>query len=311
MRMPEPLVQRQPEEEDLIQTKPLVDQITPLVQGQIEKEEEENHPAKLLPRQIPEVAPNVEAHINAIRGSGHPLPESVRAFFEPRFGYDFSQVQVHTDAHAAKAARALNARAFTVGRDIVFEAGKYKTETAEGKQLLAHELTHIIQQEEGFSKNRRNTKTLGVSKSPISVQRSPDCDLQGIIIGRVLREQQPVLGATVTLVAMFSADGSCTGYSSRSLSTGCPTPGRGVGSICSGQRISRSTDQNGAFQIPFFYDGSLPFFGRCVLTVNGTPTIAQIQPSASIAALMKQLAIPGPTPSPEVYRAGSAVVINL
>ncbi|KAF5424623.1 MAG: protein of unknown function (DUF4157) [Candidatus Methanocomedens sp.] len=68
----------------------------------------------------PEVTPELESSIIGIRGGGQPLPESVRAFYEPRFGHDFSQVRVHTDAKAAEAARAVNARAFTVGQDVVF-----------------------------------------------------------------------------------------------------------------------------------------------------------------------------------------------
>ena len=77
---------------------------------------------------------------------GQPLPKSVQNFFEPRFGYDFSQVRVHTDTRAAKSAQAVNARAYTTGRDIVFGAGQYKPQNSEGKWLLAHELAHIMQQ---------------------------------------------------------------------------------------------------------------------------------------------------------------------
>ncbi|KAF5436621.1 Peptidoglycan-binding (PGRP) domain of peptidoglycan hydrolases-containing protein [Candidatus Methanophagaceae archaeon] len=99
-----------------------------------------------LPNQGLEVASGLEARINHLRGSGLPLPEPVRAFFEPRFGYDFSQVRIHTDAQAAELARALNARAFTVGQDVVFGAGQYALGTTEGMRLLAHELTHVVQQ---------------------------------------------------------------------------------------------------------------------------------------------------------------------
>lgn len=77
---------------------------------------------------------------------GSPLPESTRAFFEPRFGYDFSQVRIHTDTSAAESARAVSARAYTAGRDIVFASGEFAPESQEGKSLLAHELVHFIQQ---------------------------------------------------------------------------------------------------------------------------------------------------------------------
>ncbi|MCX9012824.1 MAG: DUF4157 domain-containing protein [Candidatus Methanoperedens sp.] len=79
------------------------------------------------------VKPDTEAQINAISGGGQPLPESVRTFYEPRFGHDFSQVRVHADAKAAEAARAVNARAFTVGRDVVFGEGEYAPGISKGR----------------------------------------------------------------------------------------------------------------------------------------------------------------------------------
>lgn len=96
--------------------------------------------------QMPAVAPGLETHIQSIKGHGQPLPRSVRAFFEPRLGHYFTKVRVYNGDLGAKAASALNARAFTVGHNIVFGAGHYAPETSEGKKLLAHELTHTIQQ---------------------------------------------------------------------------------------------------------------------------------------------------------------------
>lgn len=81
-----------------------------------------------------------------LRSPGQPLDAATRAFMEPRFGHDFSQVRVHTDARAAKSTRAVNALAYTAGRDIVFDARRYAPQTSEGKRLLAHELTHVVQQ---------------------------------------------------------------------------------------------------------------------------------------------------------------------
>jgi Domain of unknown function (DUF4157)/Novel toxin 16 len=92
------------------------------------------------------LTPEVQSQIEELRGGGRPLSESERAFFEPRFGRDFSQVRLHTDGRAAQAAQAVSAQAYTIGRDIVFGAGRYQPETTEGNRLLAHELTHVIQQ---------------------------------------------------------------------------------------------------------------------------------------------------------------------
>lgn len=92
-----------------------------------------------------EQAPRTQTGLGSL-SAGHPLPDSVRAFFEPRFGHDFRAVRVHTDASAAQSAASLNARAFTLGRDIVFGSREYAPGTTAGRRLLAHELTHVVQQ---------------------------------------------------------------------------------------------------------------------------------------------------------------------
>jgi len=91
----------------------------------------------------PAVPPIVHDVLNS---PGQALDASTRSFMEPRFGHDFSGVRVHTDARAAQSARAVNALAYTVGRDVVFGAGLYIPGTMGGKRLLAHELTHVVQQ---------------------------------------------------------------------------------------------------------------------------------------------------------------------
>jgi hypothetical protein len=189
MRMPEPQVQRQvepeEEEEETLQTKPLAEQITPLFQRQTgpmeEEEEEETLQAKPLAEQIirlvqrqaepmeeeeeealqtkassgqsPTISSSLHNRITALRGGGQPLPQSERAFFEPRFGADFSQVRVHTDSQANEMASTVNARAFTVEREVVFGAGQYQPDKSEGRRLLAHELTHVVQQNSPIPRN--------------------------------------------------------------------------------------------------------------------------------------------------------------
>jgi len=95
-----------------------------------------------------EVPPIVHEVLNS---PGQPLDPATRAFMEPRFGHDFSQVRVHTDGKAAESARVVNAMAYTVGRDIVLDAGPYAPDATEGKKLLAHELVHVIQQSNNAS----------------------------------------------------------------------------------------------------------------------------------------------------------------
>ena len=83
---------------------------------------------------------------DVLSSPGQPLDTETRAFMESRFGHDFSQVRVHTDERAAESAQSVNALAYTVGENVVFGNGQYTPTTIKGKQLLAHELTHVVQQ---------------------------------------------------------------------------------------------------------------------------------------------------------------------
>ncbi len=87
---------------------------------------------------------------DVLRAPGEPLDSTTRAFMEARFGRDLSQVRVHADQRAAHSARGLNALAYTVGQDVVFGAGQYRVGSSEGRKLIAHELTHVLQQ--GFAR---------------------------------------------------------------------------------------------------------------------------------------------------------------
>ena len=96
---------------------------------------------------VPNKASDVQSIVHEVlHSSGEPLNSVIRNYFEPRFGHDFSQVQVHADTKAAASAQAENALAYTVGQDIVFGAGQYKPEASAGRSLLAHELAHVVQQ---------------------------------------------------------------------------------------------------------------------------------------------------------------------
>ncbi len=105
--------------------------------------------------------------------AGKPLDESMRAFFEPRLGCDFGDVRVHTDARAGESARAVNALAYTVGKDIVFAPGQYSSENLAGKNLLAHELTHVVQQ---------STSTPSVQRQK---DKNKDLDIRDILPPKV------------------------------------------------------------------------------------------------------------------------------
>src|SRR5215470_14964726 len=88
---------------------------------------------------------------DVLRSPCQPLDAATRAAMEARFGHDFSRVRVHTDTRAADSARAVNALAYTVGEDVVFGRGQYRPSSADGQRLIAHELTHTIQQAGGVT----------------------------------------------------------------------------------------------------------------------------------------------------------------
>lgn len=133
MRMPEPSVQRQVEleEEEMVQRKAITPSISPLIQRQDTPDMAETS----------EVPPIVNQVLNS---PSQPLEPKTRTFMESRFGYDFSQVRVHTDAQATRSAKDIGALAYTKGQDIVFSG--YMSNLTTKKRLVAHELTHVLQQ---------------------------------------------------------------------------------------------------------------------------------------------------------------------
>lgn len=134
------------EEEKKVQARLADDSIIQRKEAKKEDEEEKTVQTKVAPGYAFKVSSSAESGIESLRGGGRPLSPSLRAFYEPRFGHDFSRVRVHHDAQAAASARAINAHAYTIGRDIVFGPAQYAPGTSSGQRLLAHELTHVVQQ---------------------------------------------------------------------------------------------------------------------------------------------------------------------
>jgi hypothetical protein len=110
-----------------------------------------------------------------LQAPGQPLDADTRAYMEPRFGANFSQVRVHTNTHAAWTASSINAKAFTVGRDITFAAGQYAPHTGEGQRLLAHELTHVVQQGNGANVMQRRRSHRRIHGQTRSASRKWNC----------------------------------------------------------------------------------------------------------------------------------------
>ncbi len=121
-----------------------------------------------------EAAPEVESVISS---SGRPLDRETRRYMESRIGFDFSKVRIHTDSRAAASAKSLGARAYTVGNNVVFGPGRFAPNTTEGRRLLAHELTHVVQQ--GASPGRVHASIAPpavITPAPRQIQRDPEED---------------------------------------------------------------------------------------------------------------------------------------
>jgi 5-methylcytosine-specific restriction endonuclease McrA len=168
------------EEEEEIQAKPLAPTITPLMQREsvLEEEElqaqfvqreaapeEEELQARFVQRAVEEeelqakalvqrsgggfeAGADFETQLSTARGSGAPLPDPTREFMEQRIGADFSGVKVHTDSQSDQLNQAVQAKAFTTGQDVFFRQGAYEPGSRDGQELIAHELTHVVQQNE-------------------------------------------------------------------------------------------------------------------------------------------------------------------
>ncbi|MEH2064826.1 MAG: DUF4157 domain-containing protein [Nostoc sp.] len=185
MRMtypPTPNFQRQVEEEETeeIQTKPLAETITPLVQRQEMLAEEkliqakcetceQEEPIQRAADGVSQVQPDLENRLNASQGGGSALPDEVRSFMEPRLGADFQQVRVHTDSEAVQMNKELKAQAFTYGSDIYFGSGK----SPEKNDLTAHELTHVVQQTKDNRLQQKNVINLWSNKETLQPKISP------------------------------------------------------------------------------------------------------------------------------------------
>jgi Domain of unknown function (DUF4157)/Lysine-specific metallo-endopeptidase len=145
------------------------------------------------------VSPKLESGFNSMSGSGQPLSDSVRSYFEPHFGHDFRGVRVHTSREAAQMNRDLNAHAFTYGNSIYFNQGKYDPGTSSGKHLLAHELTHVIQQQSapGIIRRYSTTDCSDPDVARIATAHQRGLDILAAAIARL--KADPVTATTQTL----------------------------------------------------------------------------------------------------------------
>ncbi len=155
----------------------------------------------------------------AFRERGLPLDTATRSHMEKAFGRDFSHVRVHTDTPAAASARALGARAYTLGADIAFASGRYAPSTPAGRSLIAHELAHVVQQRQPGSSSggaeeradaagrraaagaRVDPSSLG--RAPVAIMRQAETPGRTASFGLGQPESLPGLGLTLSTVSGF------------------------------------------------------------------------------------------------------------
>jgi len=141
---------------------------------------------------IEEEQGRLASEILSKKGSGRHLEAEVTEFMEPRFGYDFSNVRVHAGSFAAKTAQDLGAEAFTIGKDVFFGTGRYNPESIEGKKLIAHELTHVVQQ--GGELHNKSRKSI-ISLPKDTVEREADHIADKVMSWGKNGDIQPKIGA--------------------------------------------------------------------------------------------------------------------
>lgn len=146
---------------------------------------------------------------DVLRSSGRPLDPATRAFMEPRFGHDFSQVRIHTDPKAATSSQSIQALAYTAGRDIIFAPNQYSPQTERGKRLLAHELAHVVQQGEGRPVDRisrfSDTDHHILEEAALELTRLTPGDIKQIHAGNVKRDYSQT-GAVANLLLLCDAN---------------------------------------------------------------------------------------------------------
>ena len=242
----------------------------PSVQRQIEAEEEEDEMVQRKATSSPAQESDVPQIVyNVLRSSGQPLDPATRTFMESRFGTNFSQVQIHTETQAAASAQAVNAKAYTVGANIVFDTGQYQPHSQDGKRLIAHELTHIVQQQEASKRS--------VSKLPA--------------IQRIVNVSPSSAGSDILSQFDFMCPGQFNLSGSRINSTCKASTTRSCDCLCDvASDPARTYSINvqpaaGSSTQETLYDGSIPVIPTSSLwpnTVRGTnPTISVPDSSTS------------------------------
>ncbi len=195
---------------------------------------------------------------DTLRQPGHTLDRETRAFMEKHLAHDFSNVRVHTDSRAAESAESVNAHAYTVGRQIVFGSGRYAPQTTAGKQLLAHELTHVVQQR-GMAGNGLPNK---ISDAHEPMEREADTIAHQVSAGHTAHPQSVGQNTLLRVVKVENPDKLIPNPTGKGLKqTNAATVSEYLAQLCSGEapkidEKSGVTSLSGAFcSVPGFQIG--------------------------------------------------------
>ncbi len=197
-----------------------------------------------------------------LRSPGQPLDAATRAFMEPRFGHDFSQVRVHSDTRAAESARAVNALAYTVGRDVVFGEGHYVPRAISGQRLLAHELAHVVQQS--------GSGTSVAAHSIVPADHESEREAESAM-RHVLANQSASIRSTTVAGSIQRARGDLVAYSGGSSGT--------LRVVQSGQEIfsTSAVSGNPGAQEYMVGEGPIPTWNYLLHPQISHPTVTRLQ----------------------------------
>ena len=184
------------------------------------------------------------------QGPGRGLDRSVRDFMEPRFGRDFGAVRIHTDTAASRAATSLHALAFTVGRDIFFSEGQYQPQTQAGQSLIAHELTHTIQQSGGTGHEIQRLSwddvTNAVSSAEDTVKQDAEAAASAVVSGAEAAGEAVASGAHAVAQGAEAA-GQAVVSGAEAVASGAAAAGKAVvsGVEAAGQAVVSGAEAAG------------------------------------------------------------------
>ncbi|TFW31749.1 eCIS core domain-containing protein [Massilia horti] len=232
---------------------------------------------------------------------GQALDASTRAFMERRFGYDFSQVRVHTGPAAAQSAQAIDAAAYTTGRDLVFNTGEYSPQTSAGRHLLAHELAHVVQQSTGAVSGRAAVGGMRVSDPNDAHERQADAVASSLSSDPISGNPGPA--PTVYLAPLDAGASRAIQRQRRGDAPARPAVSRGAAIVEDGQRVAAGQMHRSEFltalrdSLLAATNDELRRFGR---TATDCPYILRTieryahRPLSSLMRLIRAFAHPAP-----------------